>query len=399
MSAITQLTVLGRKISFDASALTTEPPDETCFPDVCALALDVSGSCNLQCTYCAESMTLPQRQPMAKETLSRAVEALFAWSNPAAPLTILFGNGEPLLHAKRVKAVGELAIGLARQQDRQLTLSLTTNGTLLKRDIRRWLIKDGWEVKVSLDGGRADHDRHRIDARGKGSYGRIKGKLRKLAKAIPQRCSTTAVFCKGSDAARIIAAHAALGVRSLEIVPVAAPPGSPLLPGKAELLDYRRFIAAYAKKLLNKNKLPALPRLQGQLRHVLGLGNKQIVCGAGRNFFAVGREGQLYPCYRFVGLEQFILGNLESGPNQEAVQRFTAFCARPRSARQECNQCWAAPLCNGPCFAATELLSQGAPPEAYCAMVQADSEAALWLVDKLRTKNPVQLCQLAGIEL
>ena len=78
MSAITQLTVLGRKISFDASALTTEPPDETCFPDVCALALDVSGSCNLQCTYCAESMTLPQRQPMAKETLSRAVEALFA---------------------------------------------------------------------------------------------------------------------------------------------------------------------------------------------------------------------------------------------------------------------------------------------------------------------------------
>ena len=65
----------------------------------------------------------------------------------------------------------------------------------------------------------------------------------------------------------------------------------------------------------------------------MGLGNKEIVCGAGRSFFAVGLEGHLYPCYRFVGLEQFILGNLDTGPSPEAVKRFTTSCARPRSAR------------------------------------------------------------------
>lgn len=343
-------------------------------------------------------MTLPQRHPMDKKSPSRAVETLFAWSKPASPLTPCLGNGEPLLHAKRVKAAGELAIGLARQQDRQLDPLLDhQRGTLLKRDIRRWLIKDGWEVKVSLDGGRADHDRHRIDAQGKGSYDRIKGKLRKLVKAISKGAAPPPYSAKDQ-------------MRPASLPPMppwGAQPGDRSCGGTVRLAAFARGNGAaglsplhcgLCKSSCTKPPAGTAP-LAGPAAACTGSGQQRDCLRCGAQPFAVGSEGHLFPCYRFVGLEQFVLGNLDSGPSPEAVQRFTASCARPRSAREECRQCWAAPLCNGPCFATTELLSQGAPPAAYCAMMRADCEAALWLADTLRHKNPVQLCQLAGIEL
>lgn len=390
---------MGRDIVFDPASITSVPPDETLFPDVCALALDVSGGCNLRCAYCAESMTLPGRDSMGKTMLERAVEALFAWSHPESRLSLHFGSGEPLLQPKLLKTAGRLARKLAKKHDRTLGLFLTTNGTLLNRRIDKWLVDDGWEVKVSLDGRRADHDRFRTDAKGGGTYDRIKRHVRWLADKIPDRFSTTAVLCKGSDPARIFSGKAALGIRSMEFVPVAAQLGSPLLPGEQELNAYRTFIHNYAKKVAKKKDAPICIRFQTQLRRVLGIGNRQIGCGAGRTFFAVGPEGNLYPCYRFVGLDQFVLGDLATGPLPEAVRYFASGCGKPSSTRQQCGQCWAAPLCNGPCFAGVELLGDGAPPPGFCEMVRADCEAALWLVDKLRSKNPVKLCRLAGIPL
>lgn len=399
MTSIKHLAIMGRDIAFDPASITSPFPDEARFPEVCALALDVSGGCNLRCAYCAESMTLPRRNPMDKAMLTRAIEALFAWSKPEARLSLQFGNGEPLLQPKLLKAAGKIARKLAKKHERTVGLSLTTNGTLLDDRIIKWLVEDGWEVKVSLDGRRADHDRYRTDVKGCGTYDRIKRQVRRLADKIPDRFSTTAVLCKGSDPARIYAGKAALGVRSMEFVPVAAPPGSSLLPGEKEMNAYRDFIQDHAKKLAKKKNMPTCIRFQTQLRRALRIGNRQIGCGAGRTFFAVGPEGKLYPCYRFVGLERFVLGDLATGPRPDAVGRFASGCGKPSSMRLECGQCWAAPLCNGPCFAGVELLGRGSPPPGFCEMVRADCEAALWLIDKLRVKNPVKLCRFAGIPL
>jgi uncharacterized protein len=399
MTSIQQLTVMGREIVFDPAPVRPSSPEEERFPDISSLAIDVSGGCNLRCGYCAESMTLPKRPPMDRELLFRSVECLFEWSDPGAQLSIFFGSGEPLLQPESVKAVGKLARRMARKNGRDLSLFLTTNGTLLNARIVRWLVADGWEVKVSLDGPREFHDRFRTDGMGHGTYDRIERHVRALSKKIPERFSTTSVLCQGSDPSRIFQEITGLGVRALEIVPAAAPPGAPFLPGETEIDHYRAFILAYAKRVAKSREMPTITRFQTQLRRVLGIGNRQIACGAGRTLFAVGPEGGLYPCYRFVGLDAFKLGDLRTGLCKDAVQRFTADCARPSTERQPCGRCWASPLCDGPCFAGAALIGEGSPPPGFCEMVRADCEAALWLADTLRARQPKKLCRLAGIRL
>ena len=101
--------------------------------------------------------------------------------------------------AESVKAVGKLARRMAKKNNRDLSLFLTTNGTLLDARIIRWLVADGWEVKVSLDGPRERyHDRFRTDGMGCGTYDRIERHVRTLSRKIPERFSTTSVLCKGS---------------------------------------------------------------------------------------------------------------------------------------------------------------------------------------------------------
>lgn len=398
MALIQQLSVMGREIAFDPELIYPLPLDEEAFPDISSLAIDISGSCNLNCTYCAESMTLPKRAPMDKEVLVRSIEMLFKSSSSGASLSIVFGSGEPLLQPELVKLAGKLARRLARKTNRRLSLFLTTNGTLLDSQITKWLIDDAWEVKVSLDGPREIHDRFRRDSNGRGTFDRIRRQVINLLKKIPERVSTTAVLCKGSDPEQIYNEIAGLGVRTIELVPLAIHKDSPFIPGETEVEKYREFIFSYAERAVKSGDMPVITRFQTRLKRVMGIGNRQVACWAGRRFFAAGPDGSLYPCYRFIGLEEFRLGGIREGICNEALKRFTINGARPSSERAQCAKCWVSPLCDGPCFACTELIGSGSPLPGFCEMMIADCEAVLWLAETLRDREPERLCRLAGIE-
>ena len=51
------------------------------------------------------------------------------------------------------------------------------------------------------------------------------------------------------------------------------------------------------------------------------------------NTFAVGPDGSIYPCYRFVGMPEYVMGNVRDHPSQEdlASSRQPGVCASSRS--------------------------------------------------------------------
>jgi uncharacterized protein len=399
MAKIERLKVLGKTIEFNPVYLRPLPPLEDHFPAISSLALDVAGGCNLRCAYCAESMTLPRRKRMSRDILSRSIEMLFKKAKAGLRVSLHFGSGEPLLQPSTVRAAGKMAIQFAREQGRNLSLHLTTNGTHLNAPIIQWLQEDRWEVKISLDGPQEIHDCFRRTRSGKGTYGKIEGIVRELASVMPQNFSTTSVLCRGVDPAKVFYGIDNLGVRKIELVPVAAPKHSPFLLGEADLQAYRQFILDYSEKLFRNRKMPVNIRFRKRIQRVLGFGNSQIACGAGRTFFAAGPDGTLYPCFRFVGIKEFKMGHVDSGLQKKFVKLFVSGPGRPYSKRKECRLCWAAPLCDGPCFACVELIGEGSPPPGFCEMTKADCEGALWLAEILRKKDPKQLISLMGINL
>lgn len=154
------------------------------------------------------------------------------------------------------------------------------------------------------------------------------------------------------------------------------------------------------KSIASGKKLSRLTRLIGTIERILGFGTKRIACGAGRNFFAIGPNGFLYPCFRFIGIKEYKLGDVKEGIDIDLKFTFQRKIGKPFDKREKCKVCWAAPLCSGPCFANVELLGNknGEPRSDFCDFVKAECEAAIWLVEVLKNKNPEILLNLLNMD-
>lgn len=365
-----------------------------------ALALDVSGRCNLACRYCAEAATQPSgRKAMDPAILDAALKRLTA-SGGAKTKSIRLGSGEPLLAKRLLQQLAHKLEDNRRQGASTPEVFLTTNGTLLDPQVREWLVQSGWHVKVSLDGPPAVQNYWRVTAKGRATYDQVAEAVSILARRIPDRFSVTAVLCRDSNPTAVFDAIAALGVQRIELVPVGHTDPA-IVPASSDVERYKRFADEYVARRISSgaNNQPELVKVINAARRVMGYDVKRVTCGAGRNFFGVGPEGDLYPCFRFIGVESYRLGNITTGFDDEAASHFRRHGGRPYDRREECSSCWAAPLCGGPCFAEAELLEpNGGPLSIHCEYVRADAKAAIRLVEGLRQEDPDSLLSLlAGL--
>jgi uncharacterized protein len=365
-----------------------------------ALALDVSGRCNLACRYCAEAATQPSgRKGMDSAIVDAALDRLSA-SESAKVKSIRLGSGEPLLAKRLLQQLAHKLEANRRQGVSVPEVFLTTNGTLLDPQVREWLVESGWHVKVSLDGPPAVQNYWRVTTKGRATYDQVAEAVSILACRIPDRFSVTAVLCRDSDPAAVFDAITELGVRRIELVP-AGHTDPAIVPSSSDVERYRRFANEYVERRISSraSNQPELVKVINAARRVMGYDVKRVTCGAGRNFFGVGPDGDLYPCFRFIGVDSYHLGNIATGFDEEAVGHFRRLGGRPYDQRESCSGCWVAPLCGGPCFAEAELLEPyGDPLAIHCDYVRADAEAAIHLVEGLRQKNPDSLLSLlAGL--
>lgn len=366
-----------------------------------ALALDVSGRCNLACRYCAEAATQPRRQSMTIETLEAAWAFLYTDGKPQRGTSIRLGSGEPMLAFPLLQKLSHLIETRGEPKSRP-TVFLTTNGTLLPEKVRDWLVTTGWQVKISLDGPEDIHNLWRVRPKGYGTYIQVAEAVTDLAHRIPERLSVTAVLCRHADPQVVFDAIAGLGVKRIELVPVAHHDES-IKPDVKDVERYGDFVQSYARQYLKNTAgkpLPALVRFSNRVTRVMGYDNWRVPCGAGRSFYGVGPEGELYPCFRFIGIEAYRLGHVNTGLDAQATLKFQQGAGCCYELRTQCRECWAAALCGGPCFACAEMFGKGhgEPLNLHCGYALADARSAVWLVNQLRQRNPARLLDFLPVE-
>lgn len=333
---------------------------------------------------------------MSQRTLEAAWRFLFPDGQARAGFSIRLGSGEPLLAGSALRSLDRLvAQSGGSTTEYRPAIFLTTNGTLVGDQAIDWLISSGWHVKLSLDGPQHIHDRWRLTRDGRGTFAQVTKAVAELAYRIPERFSVTAVLCRGADPQEVFEFIASLGVRRIELVPVAHQDES-VLPGPDDVSRYERFVMAYARRHLESPQgedIPTLVRFETRVVRVMGYDLQRISCGAGRSFFGIGPNGGIYPCFRFVGVESYRMGQLSTGLDVQATTAFQCGPGRPYDRRRPCHDCWAAPLCGGPCFACAEMFGPGGgqPLDLHCEYVLADARAAVWLVRHLRQHAPERL--------
>jgi uncharacterized protein len=152
--------------------------------------LKTASRCNLNCSYCyvynkGNDSWRDRPALMSDDVFDASVARIrrYCERSEQPSVTVSFHGGEPcLMGVKRfAERCSRLRLDLGR--DIEVQLIMQTNGTLLDAEWAEAIKEHSVEIGVSVDGGEAVHDAHRVDHRGRGSYERVRRGLAVLNEA------------------------------------------------------------------------------------------------------------------------------------------------------------------------------------------------------------------------
>lgn len=147
------------------------------------LRLNVTESCNLDCTYCyeKESKVFTRRRTMSWEIARKGIDLFLQTTKKHShkSISIRFFGGEPLLNwplvSKCINYIRELQADAPK-----IKFTLNTNGTLLTDEIIKLLAGNNVYIALSLDGVEKENDKFRKFKGGKGIFTVLDQKIRLL---------------------------------------------------------------------------------------------------------------------------------------------------------------------------------------------------------------------------
>jgi uncharacterized protein len=394
------------------------PADRTAHPPLRlrTLVLMLTTSCNLACRYCYEDREEGCAPPdggrggagaaagapreMSLESLRGGVAYLLEHVGADRKVSVTFFGGEPLLRFPLIRsAVGE-ARRMARERGKEISFSITTNGTLLTREIAGFLKENGISVCLSIDGPREIHDRNRPYASGRGSYGDVARGIELLMEnrnGFPVAARVT--LGRGAVDVRKTFDHLrGLGFDEVGFAPASAAEGSPAALTEEELRavmqGFRDLADGYVDDV-RKRRVPAFSNMS-QILALIHRGDRMpYPCGAGIGMLALDPSGTFYPCHRLCGIGDSF-GDPEAGIPEAARARFLEGARRRRESA--CDDCWAKNFCSGGCYH-DAYLRQGdlfAPSVHYCRWIKELFHLGLQTYVRIQNETPTYLDAMLG---
>ena len=351
-----------------------------------ALCLHIAHDCNLACKYCfaEEGEYHGRRALMSFEVGKKALDFLIANSGNRVNLEVDFFGGEPLMNWDVVKQLVEYGRSREKKCNKKFRFTITTNGVLLNDEIMDFCNREMSNVVLSLDGRKEVNDRMRPFRNGSGSYDLIVPKFQKFAESR----GTKDYFVRGTftrnnlDFSKDVLHFADLGFKKLSIEPVVADPKEPYSIREEDLPQIMEEYDRLAKEFIKRKK-------EGRgfqfFHFMIDLNQGPCVakrlsgCGSGTEYLAVTPWGDFYPCHQFVGMEDFLLGNVDEGITNTKVRDEFKLCNV--YAREKCRDCFARFYCSGGC-AANAYNFSGDITGAYeigCAMQKKRIECAIMI--------------------
>lgn len=146
------------------------------------IKLTLTTACNLACSYCFVKKT---KERMGWDVAKKSIDLLLC--SPGVDKLLSLYGGEPLLEKGLIMKIVEYAKRKAAKNKKKLTISICSNLTILDDEMVEFIKINDIKVTVSLFGSKLQHDKHRINSMGRGTYDVVVGNLTNLAKRVPRR--------------------------------------------------------------------------------------------------------------------------------------------------------------------------------------------------------------------
>ena len=323
-----------------------------------ALCLNVIHDCNLRCKYCFadEGEYKGCRKPMSAEVGKRAIDYVLENSGNIKNIEVDLFGGEPLMVFDTIKEIVDYAKEKDKLYNKNIRFTMTTNATLLNDEIIDYIDKNMGNIILSIDGRKEVNDNVRIRVDGSGCYDRI---LPNIKKMVDRRDPSKQYYARGTftrentDFFEDVMALANEGFSEISIEPVVLPDSHNLSIRSEDLPKiYEQYDMLY-KEMLRRAENNDNPFKFYHFNIDLNGGPcvyKRIAgCGAGHEYVAITPDGDIYPCHQFVGNEEFLLGNINSGIKNKNLSK--DFKNAHIYNKPKCKECWARFYCSGGCQA------------------------------------------------
>lgn len=321
-----------------------------------ALCLHIAHDCNLACKYCfaEEGEYHGRRALMSYEVGKKALDFLIANSGNREHLEVDFFGGEPLMNWGVVKQLVEYGRSQEEEHHKKFRFTITTNGVLLNDEIMDFCNREMSNVVMSLDGRQEVNDRMRPFRGGQGSYGLTVPRFQKFARSRGQKdYYIRGTFTRNNlDFAEDVLHYADLGFEQMSMEPVVSDPAEDYSIRKQDipaiLEEYDKLALEYIKRK-KEGKGFHFFHFMLDLKAGPCVAKRMAGCGSGTEYLAVTPWGDFYPCHQFVGNEEFLMGNVDTGiVNTDLRDEFKTCNVY---AKEGCKDCFARFYCSGGCSA------------------------------------------------
>lgn len=379
-----------------------------------AVYFNPTDRCNLNCSYCyIPSEKRKDGQHMSTEQLLNALKTLKSYFSLTLPPNrlpeIIFHGAEPLTNKAAMFAGIE-------QYVQDFRFGIQTNGTLLEDEDITFLKSKRVAIGLSLDSHIeeiANQTRKTWD--NKGIYKQVLHCMEKL-KGYPNY----SVICTATQKNMHQLPALVDFFHEAEVPACMLNPVRCTLSGAREIKPHDLDLAHYYLRALERSyelfkssgRKLIIANFANVLLSIVAPTARKLMCdispcGGGRSFFALSASGDLYPCSEFIGLSEFVGGNLfnieknssEKETKAQAIKKDIdniVFNSKPfsmvRGRRVEdiksCQSCAIRHFCGSPCPAEAFTMNGGMKEKgAFCKLYEKQVQYAFKLVAENKFKD------------
>jgi uncharacterized protein len=322
------------------------------------ISLNVAQVCNLSCVYCyGVDGEYGLKGKMNLAVAKKSIDFLIKESEDQKYISITFFGGEPLLNFPLIQECVSYSRIEAHKVKKEISFSITTNGTKFNKEINEYLNSNNFSVIVSFDGDKETQDKNRPTRGGKGSYDSTLPKIKEFLDSRNGKATARATVTNHTvDLSNLTKKLKEIGFNnafsSVATVSDYASKNRGVESIGIEDEQMKRIFETEdneARRIFStvKNR-GALNELSGSkiwnfLMQLKTKNKSYHPCGVGRKMVGIAINGDVYPCHRFVGEEKFKLGNVSNFDSDKRAKYSKSYTKD----HPVCSKCWAKYQCGG----------------------------------------------------
>lgn len=347
-------------------------------------------ACSMACRYCyylgkdkllgTQDLTV-MKPSVLERTIRTALEA-------SDSVSFTWHGGEPTLAGLDFFRSAVKLQKKYRREGQSVWNSLQTNGLALDAKWCEFLYREHFDVGLSVDGDREDHDLYRLDREGRGTYDRVKDACQRLMDAgIRPDLLCTVTRDREEKGKLIYRSLSELKTGWVQFIPIVIRKGNDILPPSVTPEGYGRFLTDVFFEWARRDVGKCDVQLIAETARILSGGKPSLCWMSGRcgEVPVVEKDGRVYLCDHFVDGEH-VLADLRDMPLERiyALPERKAFGdMKETELPAACAACQYRTFCGGGC--PKDRLADGTGRTSYylCEGLRAYFKATLPVLQKI----------------